>query len=93
LGRVGRSINLFTNDVRMSDKLTKLLYFLSYGSIRSLIFGWRMSSFLCVGFMGAVGLGAGAGVAHWVGGGPGDAPPYGTTVDVWDIHSQGNIAH
>jgi hypothetical protein len=52
-----------------------------------------MSYFVCVGVMGAVGLGAGAGVAHWVGGRPGGAPPYGTTVDAWDIHLRGNIAH
>jgi hypothetical protein len=80
LGRVGRSVNHFPNDARMSNKLTKLLYFLMYRSSRSLIFVWRMSSFVCVGVMGTVGLGTGAGVAHWVGGGPRGAPPCDTTV-------------
>ena len=64
MGSVGRSVNCFPNNVRMSNKLTKLLYFLRYRSIRSLIFGWRMSSFVCVGVLGAVGLGARAGVAY-----------------------------
>jgi hypothetical protein len=91
-GRVGRSVKCFPGDIKISNKPTKLLYRLRYGSIRSLIFGRRVSSFVCVDVVGAVGGGAGAGVAHWVGGGPVGGPPNGNPDVAWDIHSRGNIA-
>ena len=83
------------DDVRMSDRLTKLLNFLRYGSIKSLIFGWRMSSLTWGGVAATVGTacwGAGAGTAHWVGGVPGGGSPYGTVGVVWVSQSKGNIA-
>ena len=93
MGRVGRSVMRFPDAVRISAMLTKLLYRLWYGSIRSLIFGWHMSS--CPGRVvgGPVIGGAKAGVSHWVGGGPGCALPncasaaFGGTIYLW-----GNIA-
>jgi hypothetical protein len=64
LGRVGRSVMRFSAAVRMSAMLTKFLYRLRYGSIRSLIFGWHMSSCPGLVFWGPVTGGAKAGVAH-----------------------------
>jgi hypothetical protein len=65
MGMVGKSVIRLPHAVRISDRPTKLLYLLRYGSIRSLIFGWRVSSLCWGGFVGIVDApGTAVGIAH-----------------------------